>query len=206
VTGTENPSERLEFLAKRADADDIDALLALFQRCEVTCHCRYFQFAGDKNAWLERCFLAPEQNALELAAELRLARADSPPGVVIRAAGHPEVIGWMKLARANQLPKLYAQRPYRALPCLEGPREGVFSVGCFLIDPGYRRRGLCSRLLAEGIVLSRQSGGSALEALPRRAELLRDEELFSGPFSVFERAGFQIVNDFGPYPVLRLTL
>lgn len=185
-----------------ATATDGAALRRLFERTEVSCHCRYWHFSGDKNDWLARCATAPEENAREL--EQALQENAGPEGIVARRG--EEIVAWMKLTRASRVPKLYEQRLYRNLPCFSGNRGDVFTIGCFLLDPSVRRQGLSARLVAAGVELARQAGGSAVEAFPRRAELLADEELWTGPFSAFVREGFSIVHDFAPYPVLRLTL
>jgi len=51
--------------------------------------------------------------------------------------------------------------------------------------------------------LAEARGARCIEAFPRRAELLGPAELWTGPFSIYEQAGFKIVSDFAPYPVLR---
>jgi GNAT superfamily N-acetyltransferase len=183
----------------RADAT---ALSALFARSEVSCHCRYWHFSGDKNGWLERCASSPGENARELGEAL--AANDELSGVVARNG--QQILGWMKLSPAQRVEKLYAQRLYKNLPCFGGDRERVYTIGCFLVDPSVRGRGLSHRLVAAGVELARKAGASAIEAFPRRAEMLADEERWTGPFSTFERAGFTIVHDFAPYPVLRLEL
>jgi hypothetical protein len=60
--------------------------------------------------------------------------------------------------------------------------------------------------LAAGIEAARRAGAKQFEAFPRRAEQVSDDQLFTGPFSIFEEHGFRIVNDFAPYPVLRLEV
>jgi GNAT superfamily N-acetyltransferase len=181
---------------------DATALSALFARSEVSCYCRYWHFTGDKNGWLERCAGSPDENARELGEALAV--ADELKGVVARSGA--QILGWMKLSPALRVEKLYAQRLYKNLPCFGGDRGRVYTIGCFLVDPSVRGRGLTHRLVAAGVELARQAGASAIEAFPRRAEMLADEERWTGPFSSFERAGFAIVHDFAPYPVLRLEL
>lgn len=179
------------------------ALLELFERSDVPCYCRYWHFDGNTNAWLDRCAHHVEQNR----AEMRVALEDGSPemsGVV--ATSRSIVIGWMKLAPASSVPKLYSQRLYRALPCFEGDRDGVFTIGCILVDPAHRRTEVATRMLECAIRTVRERGGRAIEAFPRRAEGISDAEAWTGPFSLYERTGFQIVHDFAPYPVMRLAL
>jgi GNAT superfamily N-acetyltransferase len=101
---------------------------------------------------------------------------------------------------------MYERRPYRQLPCFDGARGGVLAIGCLLVDTPFRRTGVPDALVEGAVRAARGRGAIAIEALPRRAEELRDEERWMGSFSTFRRAGFEIVHDFGPYPVLRLTL
>lgn len=182
------------------EPSDLTALDAFFERCDAGCHCRYWHFTGDKNAWLARCAHAPADNAREFREAFET--GSGMQGVVARAEG--EIWGWLKLSAAEEMTKLYDQRLYRGLPCFNGDRSGTYTVGCVLVDPERRRRGLAHGLLQAGIELCRKAGARRIEAFPRRAELVSDGELWLGPYSIFERAGFQAVNDFQPYPVMRL--
>jgi GNAT superfamily N-acetyltransferase len=190
-------------LAVEATSAHGEALAELFVRAEVPCHCRYWHFTGTTNEWLDRCAHDVARNRSEMLAALATGSAEMS-GVVALAG--TTAVGWLKLAPAASVPKLYAQRLYRRLPCFDGPREGVFALGCFLVDPERRRTGVAEALLARGIPLVREKGGRAIEAFPRRAEAISDGEAWNGPFSLLRRAGFDIVHDFAPYPVLRLTL
>ena len=180
----------------------VPALGDLFERVGSACFCSYFHFEGDKNAWQARLAFEPEANRHELAE--RVGRPFLSGLVALLPSGN--VIGWMKLEPASGLPKLYAQRPYRALPCFEGDRSDVFCVGCFLVDPAYRRTGVARSLLRRGVELARERGARAVEAFPRRAEGVRDEELFTGPLTLFTSEGFGIVSEQSQYPVLRRVL
>ena len=175
-------------------------LLSLFERTGTPCHCQYWHFSGDKNAWLDRLFHAPEQNRAAFIESL----ADSPAelrGVVALLAG--KAVGWLKLCPAERVPKLYDQRLYRGLPAFSGSREGVLTVGCMLVDEEFRRRGVARALVAHAIVLAESRGAHCIEAFPRRSDQAGPAELWTGPFAIFEQAGFKIVSDFAPYPVLR---
>jgi GNAT superfamily N-acetyltransferase len=125
---------------------------------------------------------------------------------VVAVAPDGRVVGWMKIVHAGRLQKLYEQRPYRGLPCFGGDRSHVYGIGCFLVEEDQRRKGVARGLLAAGIEAARKAGARQIEAFPRRAEQVSDDQLFTGPFPLFEEQGFHIVNDFAPYPVLRLDL
>jgi GNAT superfamily N-acetyltransferase len=175
-----------------------EAWSRLFEACGCACYCRYWHFEGDKNAWLERCAFSPEASREEMRASL-----DVPQGLV--AVEEDLVLGWMKLVPRASVPKLRNQSVYRALDL--GPDEGVYSVGCFLIHPEHRLRGVARALLAAAPEHVRALGGRAIEAYPRRwPEPLRDDEAWLGPLSLFEELGFTEVPDpraTRQYPVYR---
>jgi ribosomal protein S18 acetylase RimI-like enzyme len=75
-----------------------------------------------------------------------------------------------------------------------------------LVDSAGRRRGVASALLRQGIELARARGAGAVEAFPRRAHGVVDEQLWTGPLALFEREGFVVVSEQAQYPVLRLDL
>ncbi|HYP89185.1 MAG TPA: GNAT family N-acetyltransferase [Polyangiaceae bacterium] len=202
-----------EYHSERAGPEHAEKLLALFEGAGSGCFCNYWHFEGDKNAWLERCYLQPEANRAALVARLE---APELCGVVART-GAGNICGWLKVMRAEQLPRLYEQRVYRSLPFLQGPpgsREGVYAVGCVYVDEAERGKGVARSLLGAAIAAVRAAGGSALEAFPRGAasdeaeasERLRADQLWMGPQALFHDAGFVAVSDFRPYPVLRLHL
>ena len=181
-----------------ADTRHADALVDLFARTGTPCHCQYWHFSGDKNAWLDRLFNAPEENRAAFLAGLR---SPELTGVVALSGGR--AVGWMKLCAAARVPKLYEQRLYKGLACFNGERDGILTVGCMLVDESWRRRGVAHALVQRGIELAGAVRARAIEAFPRRQAELDAPELWLGPVSVFLAAGFRIVNDFAPYPVLR---
>jgi GNAT superfamily N-acetyltransferase len=180
------------------------ALVGLFERLDWPCFCRYWHFTGDKNAWLARCFGAPDESRREMLEALERGADEMRGSVAVTPDG--AVVGWMKMAPCAALDKLYAQRLYRGLPCFSGDRTGVWTVGCFIVDEPWRRRGIAHALLARGLVIALLAGANAVEAFPRRAEGVGSGELWTGPASVFVAAGFEEVHAFAPYPVLRLRL
>ena len=183
-----------------------DGLAALFHAAGSPCFCRFWHFTGTNNDWLDRCANAPGENEREL----REALASGSPearGVVAIERATGTLAGWMKVAPVPALKKAYDRRLYRNLPCFEGDRAGVFTIGCFLVHPEHRKRALSTALVRGAVEIAPSWGARALEAFPRRPkEPVRDDELWTGPMGAFERNGFEEVHAFEPYPVLRRAL
>jgi GNAT superfamily N-acetyltransferase len=178
-------------------------LAALFASNGYGCYCRFWHFSGTSREWLERCAQRPEENCGEMQAALA-ARSPEMQGVVALRDG--EIVGWLKLAPASALPKLYGQRLYKDLPPLTGDRTRIWCVACLLVREDQRHRGVARGLLASALELASAWGASALEAFPRSDPDLADASLMLGPTRLFLEAGFEIVHDFYPYPVLRRQL
>lgn len=185
------------------EPEHTEALVQLFERCDNACFCRYLHFSGDKHAWQDRLANAPAQNKSEFVAEARARGAEARGVIALAPAGR--AVGWLKVSRASDVDKLYQQRLYRGLPCFDRPSQAVFTLGCFLVDPDYRGRGLSRELIRAGIALARAEGAVSVEALPRGELAHSPPERWLGRPSALLAEGFQIVHDFEPYPVLRLV-
>lgn len=191
-----------------------EGLLRLFEAAASPCYCRFWHFEGTNNEWLARCAEAPDESRRELERAIAEGSGEALGVVAIDEGdersvgrGRAAVIGWLKVAPAPSMKKLYDRRLYRRLPCFEGDRSGVFVIGCALVHPAHRRTGVASALVEGAVRIAPSWGARALEAFPRRPkEPVSDEELWTGPVSVFTKNGFVEVNDFEPYPVLRREL
>jgi GNAT superfamily N-acetyltransferase len=197
---------------KVAGAEHTEPLLEFFARLGHPCYCRYWHHEGPTNSWLERLFLDEAGNRAWLDEQLRTG-AKEASGVValyqsVCAAGTPtSVVGWMKVAPASALRKVYQQRPFRALKCFDDRDESrAFAVACFLVDPAWRRLGVARGLLNFGLELAREKGASCVEAFPNRSADCPPEQLLSGPALLFEQAGFEELASMGPYSAVRRAL
>jgi predicted N-acetyltransferase YhbS len=193
-------SEHPDFDVRAITPSDGAALAALFERERVACHCRYWHFSGSTNEWLDRCANHAGESRTELLGAVQSASPEMS-GVIAESDG--TIVGWLKLAPATTLGKLYGQRLYRGLPCFDGERTGVLTVGCLLVATEWRRRGVSRALVAGAVREAARRGARAVEAFPRRADSVSDAELFMGIFGAFVEEGFEVVSDFAPYPVLR---
>jgi GNAT superfamily N-acetyltransferase len=180
----------------------------LFERAASPCFCRWWHFGGTKNEWLERCAIDPASNRAE--AESAVRAGGDALGLV--ALEHEQAVGWMKLTPRAIVPKLRRLPVYRALDL--GPDDGVWSLGCFLVDPARRRRRVAAALLDAAPAHVRSRGGLAIEAYPRHVHesesgRLHDDEALMGPESLFTSRGFVRIAEAQAtkvYPVYRLTL
>ncbi len=189
---------------ERVRAEHSAGLTSLLSTSGFGCYCRYWHFGGDHREWLARCAHEPEQNRAELEAALA-SGSDEAEGVVgLNPQG--ELVGWLKLSPAARMGKLYEQRLYKGLPCLSRDAAGVWTIGCLFVREDCRRRGVATALLGAAIALARSERVRALEAFPRSDTDVADAALMMGPLALFRAAGFAIINDFAPYPVLRLEL
>jgi GNAT superfamily N-acetyltransferase len=163
----------------------------LFVRAECPCFCRYWYFEGDKNAWLDRCANHREDSRREAVFDHAIVAIDEG-----------RVVGHMKIAPRASLPKLRKLPVYRALDL--GPDDGVWSIGCMLIDPAARHRGVARKLVEAAPAYALERGGAIVEAYPRRAvDRLRDDEVWMGPEALLLSCGFRVFHEDGPYVVVR---
>jgi GNAT superfamily N-acetyltransferase len=110
------------------------------------------------------------------------------PGFLAYLDGVP--VGWVGVGVRTETPRLMSSRTIPAVDDLP-----VWSIGCFRIRPGYRRRGV-ARALLEGVVeAARRAGAPGVEAYPIDPEGRRVEvgAGFVGIASMFDAAGFRRV-------------
>ena len=148
---------------------------------------------GDLGCWCQ----APRGRAVgygkaepgERRAALRLqVDEDPPPGMLAYVDG--EIAGWCGFGPRPNLPRLVNSR---TIPKVDD--AAVWSILCFLVRPGFRRRGLAAALLDGVVDLARRSGAPGVEAYPIDPEGGRVDTGFGyvGVTPMFEKAGFQRV-------------
>jgi GNAT superfamily N-acetyltransferase len=118
----------------------------------------------------------------------QMAGTPPPPGFLAYLEG--EVAGWAGVAVRTETPRLMTSRTIPAIDDLP-----VWSIGCFRIRPGYRRRGV-ARALLDGVVdAARRAGAPGVEAYPIDPDGSRVDvgAGYVGIASMFDAAGFERV-------------
>ena len=122
-----------------------------------------------------------------------------PPGLL--AFDGDMAVGWCQLTPRDALPWL--DRTWRLKRVDDVP---VWSLSCFYVRKGYRRRGVASALIAAAVKAARRAKAPALEAYPLDAELTPSSS-WTGYASTFARAGFKTVaRRVPPRPIVRRDL
>ena len=149
---------------------------------------------GDKGCWCQ----APRGRAVGYgkaapgsrreALRAQVADDDPPPGMLAYVDG--EVAGWCGFGPRPDLPRLVRSQTIPKIDDL-----AVWSILCFNVRPGYRRRGVAAALLDGVIELARRSGAPGVEAYPIDPEGGRVDTNFGyvGVTPMFEHAGFRRV-------------
>lgn len=114
-----------------------------------------------------------------------LVKNGPPPGLL--AYDGELVVGWCQLTPRSALPWL--DQTWRLKRVDDVP---VWSLSCFYIRKGYRKKGVTSALIAAALEAAKQAGAPALEAYPLDAELTPSTSS-TGYVSTFKQAGFKVV-------------
>jgi GNAT superfamily N-acetyltransferase len=110
-------------------------------------------------------------------------------------------VGWCQLTPRDALPWL--DRTWRLKRVDDVP---VWSLSCFYVRKGYRRRGVTSALITAALKAAQRAKTPALEAYPLDAEQPPSSS-WTGYASSFARAGFKtIARRVPPRPIMRRVL
>jgi GNAT superfamily N-acetyltransferase len=154
------------------------------------CWCMYWRIG---NAYLKR------PAAQNKAALQDIVRRGSPPGLL--AFDDDMAVGWCQLTPRDDLPWL--NKAWRLKRVDDQP---VWSLSCFYIRKGYRKRGVTATLIRAAIDAAKQAGAPALEAYPLDADLTPSTSS-TGYLTTFAHAGFKVVaRHVPPRPIMRYDL
>jgi GNAT superfamily N-acetyltransferase len=133
------------------------------------------------------------------AAFKEIVKQGPPPGLL--AFDGDLAVGWCQLTPRDSLPWL--DRAWR----LRRPDDlPVWSLSCFYVRIGYRKRGVTSALIRTALKAAKRAGAVALEAYPLDSDKTPSAS-GTGYASTFARAGFRTVARHVPArPIMRHDL
>jgi GNAT superfamily N-acetyltransferase len=166
------------------------------------CWCQYFLTTG-KDYTSDAA-----GNRRDLEGQVR--SGERPPGLLAYAGD--VAVGWVQLGPRTAYPRLCASRSLAAVSGADLDDDTVWSVTCFVVKVGHRRKGVAAALLDAAVAFARDQGARALEGHPvdvsaRAGGRAAGAELYHGIASTFVAAGFDELGRTGPTrPVMRLAL
>ena len=167
------------------------------------CWCAYFRIRGFD---FSKGGKARHRAAMEAATD-ETAREGRAPGLV--AYDGDEAVGWISIGPREDYERLAHSTVLKPLD-----DKPVWSIVCFVVGRSSRRAGVAKTLLDAGIDYARDQGATVLEAYPVEVapgERARPSDLYRGTLSMFERAGFKVVErrptpGGAPRPIVRRTI
>lgn len=149
------------------------------------CWCQYWRRSSGAYA-----SGGPGSGEANLAVQVR--EGKTAPGVVAYLDGEPA--GWCGLGPRTSMERLVRSR---TIPAVDD--SPVWSIVCFKVRVGFRRRGVARALLDGAVAYARSNGAPAVEGYPIDPEGRRLDVAFSyvGFTSMFEAAGFHRVAETG---------
>jgi GNAT superfamily N-acetyltransferase len=167
-----------EVTVQPATPERFDDVAQVLGGGEKSCWCLYYRLAS-----------AEYDRIRDRAGKVReLLAGDTAPGLLAYLDG--QVAGWCGIGPRAEMGRLLRSR---TIPAVDD--RPVWSVTCFVVRPGFRRRGIARALLAGAIGYATEQSVPALEAYPVDPEGARIDSTFAyvGTVPMFEAAGFERV-------------
>jgi GNAT superfamily N-acetyltransferase len=126
--------------------------------------------------------------------------AGETPGLLAYVNGEP--IGWCAVAPRARCPRLSSSRILRPVDA-----ELVWSVTCFFVARGQRRRGVRVELLKAAVEFARARGAKIVEGYPADPKSSQpDAFVWTGLVSAFRKAGFvEVARRSSSRPIMRFV-
>lgn len=123
------------------------------------------------------------------------------PGILAYAGGKP--VGWCAIAPREAYSGLERSRNLKRID-----EQPVWSVTCFFIAKGFRRKGVTVALLKAAIEYARSRGATIIEGYPvePKSDAMPDVFAWTGMASAFRQAGFvEVARRAETRPIMRYT-
>src|SRR5690606_20034558 len=138
----------------------------------------------------------PQKNKADF---YKLVKQNPPMGLL--AFDGDLAVGWCQLTPRDAL--MWLDKTWRLKRVDDAP---VWSLSCFYIRKGYRKKGVTTALIQAAIKTAKKAGAPALEAYPLDGDL-SPSSTSTGYASTFAKLGFKVVaRHFQPRPIMRYDL
>jgi GNAT superfamily N-acetyltransferase len=123
------------------------------------------------------------------------------PGILAYSEGEP--FAWCSIGPRDEYPLLEHSRVLRRVD-----NKAVWSIVCFYIKRGYRRRGYLELLIKEALLFAKKKGADIVEAYPiAPKKQTADVFVYTGLLSSFRKAGFvEIARRSETRPIMRYSI
>lgn len=150
----------------------------------------------EQACWCMHWRLPPQEDAHRRGEYLRdLATREPAPGMLayLDDGDGPQVVGWLGFAPISLAGSLQRSRVLPRTDPEEWPT--TWAVMCFVVRPGFRRRGVARAMLQAAVEYAREHGGRVIKGFPVDSEGGRVpvSAAFVGTTDLFESAGFERV-------------
>lgn len=103
-----------------------------------------------------------------------------------------KAVGWCSYGPRTDFPRTETMKAYR-----RNDIEKIWSINCFFIDKKYRKKGLAREMLKAALNYLKKSKVKIVEGYPvpltKAGEKLPPAFSYTGPLTIFEEAGFEII-------------
>lgn len=171
----------------------------------AACHCQWLKTIDREFRDMPR-----EERTRRFRAEVGCDDPDARDTTGIVAFRGDEPVGWVAVEPRPAFVRLRRSRVPWAGRDEDREDEGVWAIPCFVVREGRRRQGVSRDLVVGAVAHARRHGARAVEGYPMQlAPGVQDTwgELFVGPSSAFEAAGFhEVTHPTARRSVMRLDL
>lgn len=123
-----------------------------------------------------------------------------PPGLIGYIGSTP--VGWVQVGPREEFPTIERSRLLKPVDEVE-----PWSINCFVVRAGHRKKGIGAGLLAAAIDFARSEGASVIEAYPVDGERSSAVDYFTGTLGMFDEHGFvEVIRRNDTRPIVRLTV
>lgn len=177
-------TDGMNFIVRPAvDFEDVATLVGPKKPTSNVCFCLSYRIGNKENTALRGPARAERVR--------ELCQQDPPPGVIAYLDDEP--VGWAAVHPRAETS--FARN--RLIPHVDD--LGVWSLWCFRVRPGYRKRGIMHVLIEGAAEHARESGAPAIEGYPveNNGERVNQTMAYVGTRSLFEDGGFVKAADTG---------